>query len=282
MRLLITVSGPAELGAALLWGEAGIVDVKDPAAGSLGAPDPAVVLRVAARLPDGTPFSVPLGDSPGPSASARGRLAAYLGARPTYLKAGLLGCDRRAARRVLSELVGRLARSSPRTRLAAVTFADAPAGEAPAPEELPRLAAAAGAAAAMLDTLGKEPERGLLDHLGRSRLRGWLAACHAEGLEAALAGGLDGDSIGLLAGLPVDVIGVRGSACGEGRRLGRLDPARCRRLRDAMRAARRARSVPEAPAGLPPADPPRLPGSAAGDPLRLRSRARWPGPSLPG
>lgn len=281
MRLLITVAGPAELGAALLWGGADLVDVKDPAAGSLGAPSPGVVLRVARLLPSGTPLSVPLGDSPDLSAGARGRLAAFLRARPAYVKTGLLGCDARAARRVLAELAGLVARFSPATRLVAVTFADAPAGGAPVPDELPGIADEGGAAAAMLDTLGKRKGRGLLDHLGRGRLRRWVAACHAAGLEAALAGGLDGMGIRRLGGVPVDVVGVRSAACGGGGRRSALDPLRCRRLRDAVRSASRRSSgsprsvtareetarAASASAGRPPGDAAERP---AGRPTRLR------------
>jgi hypothetical protein len=65
-----------------------------------------------------------------------------------------------------------------------------------------------------------------------------MRGARRRGLETGLAGGLVARSIRALAGLPVDVVGVRGAACSGGR-AGRLDPGRCRALRRAVDAADR-------------------------------------------
>src|SRR6185295_9594756 len=63
MKLLVSVVDAAEAAAAAAAG-ADIVDVKNPAEGSLGAPSPAVIERVRAAVPPALPVSVAIGDMP--------------------------------------------------------------------------------------------------------------------------------------------------------------------------------------------------------------------------
>lgn len=258
MRLLLTVTAPVEVATALEGG-ADLVDVKDPRRGSLGAPDPAVLDRVARRLDGRVPLSVPLGDGPHEPAvtERRARAAAESGA--AYVKVGLAtrgptsGSSPRSGgppgspAAVLEAARRGLQASGADATLVAVGFVDAPPGPGPRPGEIPEVAARAGAGAAMLDTLGKTGP-GAPAALGRRRLGRWIRGARRRGLETGLAGGLDARSIRALAGLPVDVVGVRGGACSGGR-AGRLDPARCRALRRAVDAA--DRGTPEGVGGGP-------------------------------
>jgi (5-formylfuran-3-yl)methyl phosphate synthase len=63
MRLLVSVVDEAEAALAVAGG-VDVVDVKNPAEGSLGAPAPGVVARVRDVLPAGLPLSVAIGDLP--------------------------------------------------------------------------------------------------------------------------------------------------------------------------------------------------------------------------
>src|SRR5215218_2035999 len=87
MRLLVSVTNAHEARVAV---EAGvdIVDVKNPAEGSLGAPGPGVIERVREVVPLGRPVSAAIGDLPNlPGTAALG--AARSGA--AYVKVGLWG-----------------------------------------------------------------------------------------------------------------------------------------------------------------------------------------------
>ena len=63
MRLLVSVVDADEARTAAAAG-ADIVDVKNPAEGSLGAPSPAVIAGVRAAVPTELPVSAAIGDMP--------------------------------------------------------------------------------------------------------------------------------------------------------------------------------------------------------------------------
>src|SRR3954454_25045392 len=90
MRLLVSVVDAGEARAAAAAG-ADIVDVKNPAEGSLGAPAPAIFEGARAALPPELPVSAAIGDMPDlPGTAALAALgAARSGA--TFVKVGLLG-----------------------------------------------------------------------------------------------------------------------------------------------------------------------------------------------
>lgn len=245
MRLLLTVVRASELGTALGAGP-DLLDLKDPSRGSLGPPPSALVRQAARRLAGSSPgLSVPLGDGPhGPGAvgAAAGR-AARSGA--DYVKVGLLGHARREeAVEVLGRArVGIDGSGHPGAELVAVSFADARNGRAPPPGGLVEAAVRGGADRVMLDTLDKGAGP-VTDLLGRGRLGRWLAAARGRGLGTALAGGLGPGEVRGLAGLGVEVVGVRGGACADGVRSARLDPGRARELAEAVRAVNRREAAP--------------------------------------
>ena len=98
MRLLVSVVDAAEARLAVAGG-VDIVDVKNPAEGSLGAPAPGVIAQVRDVVPAELPLSAALGDLPClPGTAALAALgAARSGA--AYVKLGLWGF---AARRTPS------------------------------------------------------------------------------------------------------------------------------------------------------------------------------------
>jgi uncharacterized protein (UPF0264 family) len=227
-RLLVSVFSPDEVAAALAGG-ADIVDVKNPAEGSLGAPRPKTLRRVRALVPG--LLSAALGEgSPGTLAlAAQG--AASLGA--DYVKVGLLSPGEEATK-VLAAVVRGAREADPKVRVIGVAFADE--SGAPLVSALPRIAEEAGAQGIMLDTREKSG-RSTLFWLEARAIEDVFEEAHARGLETALAGGLCEDAIAAAAALPVDVLGFRGSAC-EGGRLGHVSAARVARLGKAIREAR--------------------------------------------
>jgi (5-formylfuran-3-yl)methyl phosphate synthase len=227
MRLLVSVVDAEEAREAAAAG-AGIVDVKNHAEGSLGAPSPAVIEHVRAAVGAETPVSAAIGDMPNlPGTAALAALgAARSGA--TYVKVGLYGVSNeddavdllRAVRDGAGDAV-----------VVAAAYADARrVAHAPlAPELLPRVARAAGVGACMLDTAIKDG-RGLLEWLSPDALASFVADAHAAGLEVALAGALRAEDLAVIRDTGADIAGVRSAVCADGRRSGRLDPARVRAL----------------------------------------------------
>ena len=90
MKLLVSVADAREARVAVQAG-VDIVDVKNPAEGSLGAPAPGVIARVRDTVPPERPVSAAIGDLPNlPGTAALAALgAARSGA--AYVKVGLWG-----------------------------------------------------------------------------------------------------------------------------------------------------------------------------------------------
>ena len=217
MKLLVSVVDADEARVAAAAG-ADIVDVKNPAEGSLGAPSPAVIAEVRAAVPAGLPVSAAIGDMPNlPGTAALAALgAASSGA--AYVKVGLWGVstedDAVALLRAVREAV-------PGAVVVAAAYADAGrVAHAPlAPELLPRVAHAAGVGMCLVDTAVKDG-RGLLEWLSPGSL---VAEAHAAGLEVALAGALRAEDLPVILEAGADIVGVRSAVCTGGRRSSPLD-----------------------------------------------------------
>jgi len=237
MRLLVSVVDAAEAREAAAAG-ADIVDVKNPAEGSLGAPAPSVIADIRAVVPSALAVSAAIGDMPNlPGTAALAALgAAHSGA--TFVKVGLWGASTEADAVALLRAVRDAA---PEAVVVAGAYADARrVPHAPlAPELLPRVARAAGVEVCLLDTAVKDG-RGLLDWLSPDALTALVDEAHELGLEMALAGALRAEDLRVVCATGADIVGVRSAACAGGRRTGSLDPARVRALRAAYTATPRA------------------------------------------
>ncbi len=229
MRLLVSVTDAAEARVAV---EAGvdIVDVKNPAEGSLGAPGPGVIEQVREVVPPERPVSAAIGDLPNlPGTAALAALgAASSGA--AYVKVGLWGTPTTDGAVAVLRAV-RDAVDGGATVIAA-SYADAervPGGPLP-PGALVAAARRAGVAGCLLDTAVKDG-RGLFEWLSPEDLRALVAEGHAAGLEMALAGGLRAADLSLVRATGADIAAVRAAACRDGRRTAPLDAERIGRLR---------------------------------------------------
>jgi (5-formylfuran-3-yl)methyl phosphate synthase len=233
MRLLVSVMDVGEARAAAAAG-ADIVDVKNPAEGSLGAPPPEVIEGVRAVVPAELPVSAAIGDMPNlPGTAALAALgAARSGA--AFVKVGLWGVSTEAEAIGLLRAVRDGVAGVPGVVVVAAAYADARCvAQAPlAPELLPRVARAAGVGVCLLDTAVKDG-RGLLDWLSPDALTSLVADAHADGLQVALAGSLRAEDLPLVRATGADIAGVRSAACGDGGRMGALDAGRVRALRAA-------------------------------------------------
>jgi uncharacterized protein (UPF0264 family) len=233
VRLLVSVVDADEAGQAAAAG-ADIVDVKNPAEGSLGAPTPAVIEAVRAAVPAELPVSAAIGDMPDLPGTAA--LAAHGAARSgaTYVKVGLWGVSTEPDAVALLRAVREGATGA---TVVAAAYADARrVAHAPlAPELLVGVSRAAGVRVCLLDTAVKDG-RGLLEWLSPDALASLVGDAHAAGLEVALAGALRAEDLPAIRATGADIAGVRSAACVEGRRSGPLDAARVRALREVCAA----------------------------------------------
>lgn len=228
--LLVSVVAADEVEAALEGG-ADIVDVKNPAEGSLGAATPAVIAAVRARLPAGTGLSVALGDAPLPGTMALAAAGAASGGA-AYVKLGLRGLARVEAIALLAAVQGAVHAVRPTTRVVAVAYAEAERAGGLPPQDLPAVAARTGVYGVMIDTAFKDGVS-TFDALGEEGVVAFVVAAQALGLKAALAGALSLEDVARCATLGADVVGVRGAAC-VGGRTGRVSTSKVRALRDAL------------------------------------------------
>jgi (5-formylfuran-3-yl)methyl phosphate synthase len=228
MRLLLSVTDAREARVAV---EAGvdIVDVKNPAEGSLGAPRPGVIERVREVVPPERPVSAAIGDLPNlPGTAALAALgAARSGA--AYVKVGLWGTSTTdeavAVLRAVREAVDGGA------VVIAGAYADAervPGGSLP-PGAVVAAARRAGVEGCLLDTALKDG-RGLFEWLAPEALTALVAEGHAAGLEMALAGALRAEDLSVVRTTGANIAGVRSAACRDGRRTAPLDAGRIGRL----------------------------------------------------
>lgn len=235
MKLMISVQDEIEAAAAWAAG-ADIIDVKNPAEGSLGAQPPGVITAVAKAVPATIPISASIGDVPNlPGTVALAGLgAAVCGVR--FVKVGLLGA------RTPDEAAGLLAALRPAVRtanetveLVACGYADAELVGSLDPLDLPE-AASPFVAGCLIDTAIKNG-RGLFQCLADSAIALFIQRCHERGLFAALAGSLQPADLERARMLGADIVGVRSAACHGGFRRGRLSPEKITLLKASLTAS---------------------------------------------
>jgi uncharacterized protein (UPF0264 family) len=234
MKLMISVLSAAEAQEALAGG-AEILDVKNPAEGSLGAQFPRVIREVKSISPESVKVSAAIGDMPNlPGTAALAALgAASCGA--DYIKVGLYGSSVEADALTLLQEVQEAVGGFP-AQVIAGAYVDFKRVGALDLQVLPRLAAAAGVGGCLVDTAIKDGSN-LFDFISAGSLRSLAEEAHALGLLFGVAGALSEDQLSIVQALGADVVGVRTAVCRDGRRAGPLDAERVARLHSSITKA---------------------------------------------
>lgn len=214
-----------------------IVDVKNPAEGSLGAQTPAVIGDISEYANSrGVAVSVALGDlefQPGTAA-----LAAFGAAQFSVntVKAGLHGVRGLDQAEVMLGAVRSAVRSvNPAISVAAAGYADYRRFGGLAPGDLIRAASRTNCDVVMLDTSIKDGAD-LFAAMSVEEVEQFVQSARGLGLQVALAGSLREEHLPLLQGLGPDIVGVRGALCSRRDRLQQIDPIAARRFMNAARA----------------------------------------------
>ncbi|HET7552005.1 MAG TPA: (5-formylfuran-3-yl)methyl phosphate synthase [Gemmatimonadaceae bacterium] len=223
MRLLISVADAAEARLAL-EGDADIIDVKDPARGSLGAADVSVLREIAEVVGAARPISAALGDAADERAIETAARAAAT-ARLAYVKVGFAGvADAAKIESLIAAAVSGVRSVSAASGVVAVAYADATRVDSVSPDRVIEAAERARAVGVLLDTARKDGGA-LFDLMDQVRVGRWVRLAHEAALTVALAGSLTAADLASARALGADIAGVRGAAC-EGGRVGRISGER--------------------------------------------------------
>ena len=217
---------------AAIRGGADILDIKNPAEGSLGANFPWVIAEIRRAVPPNIPISAAIGDFPNLPGSAA--LAAFgaLRAGANIIKIGLKGAKEvEGATYLLKQVVKAVKGASDSAKVVACSYGDFRRAKTIDPVFLPRIASEAGAEVAMVDTAIKDG-RPLTDFLSMAELGALIDDARSRGLGVALAGSLGYEEVKILKRLKPDVIGVRGAVCeGRDRKNGKISEELVRKLK---------------------------------------------------
>ena len=215
-QLLVSVRSVEEALTALDGG-ADVIDIKEPANGSLGRADDATVQAIVRAIAGRRPVSAALGEwVDGACELNEPKL--------TYVKWGLMGCLAISGWRSVLEM--RL-RQLDLPHLVLVAYADWQCAQAPSVDEVLDLACANSGTTMLIDTHCKTGADGrrptLLDWLSFADTKRVCDAARESGVRVALAGSLGSAEIVALASLRPDWFAVRGAVCGDGDRTNAIE-----------------------------------------------------------
>jgi uncharacterized protein (UPF0264 family) len=223
-KLLVSVRSAEEAQTALDGG-ASIIDVKEPALGSLGRASASTIARVIGHVAGLVPVSAALGDLDGHRADGS-EDPSFRGL--SYVKWGLAGTAPRWQQLLLSAAIKHNA-FNPDCLPVAVAYADWQAARAPNPDAVLSFVRKQAWPVFLLDTWQKDG-RTLLDWLSYREIGRLCQICGRDGIQVALAGSLGINQIAQLLALEPDIFAVRGAVCSRNDRTASLNPVRVRAL----------------------------------------------------
>jgi len=237
-RLLVSVRSADEALSAI-HGGADILDVKEPAHGSLGMADIQVISDIAFQMTaDGERLA-----APPPLSVALGELSEWideiefpsLPSEVTFAKLGLSRLKSKGDWRTNWQRVREKfdeGRIQP-LRWVAVAYADAQVAQAPSLDEVLAAAIDTGCAGLLIDTFGKRGST-LLDLVAADDLTRAADRCHSAGLFFALAGRLSLTDLQQLSSTNADILAIRSAACIASNRESQIEGSRVAAFRQAM------------------------------------------------
>lgn len=191
------------LAAGVTW-----IDLKEPSAGALGAPDAKVAMQVAETLREHPKRSVALGEL----ASLELSLAQEFSQWFPVMKVGLAGTGNDAWQTRMSELSREIAAHG--SSLVPVIYGDWKDCSAPSPEAVVDCAQQIAADYVLIDTYYKRGQN-LLNLMSLERIHNLANELASQRRLLVVAGSLAESEAMQLRNLPVAAIGVRGAVCAQ-------------------------------------------------------------------
>ena len=195
----------------------GIVDAKEPVAGSLGKVSNSVLREVLKVLPPSQCLSLALGEL---GTVDQNDWDKSLLARFQYAKIGLSGAADRPDWQV--ELKRQMMRLPADVARVAVAYVDSAGCRAPRIDQVVLAGERLGCAAVLLDTFNKSAGD-LFAYLNPNQLRQIVTRIQASGMRAVVAGSVSINTLASVLDCEPDFVGVRGAVCCRRSRTGSID-----------------------------------------------------------
>lgn len=213
-RLLVSVRGKNEAIEAVNGG-AHIADAEYPAS-ALGTPYPLNIWTIRQGIPKRVLVSTNIGEEqPRRSTAAQAALGVAT-AGADIIKAGLAKMDFEDAAYLADSIVRTVKHWYPKKIVVPTFFADTILAEILDPiEEAPALSSKVKADGVLIDTFEKTKGKHLVDYYGYDDIRTFVKTCHKHHLQAWIAGSIRKEELPFFWNAGVDVICVRGAACGK-------------------------------------------------------------------
>jgi len=241
MKLLISVTNKDEAIEAV-FGEADIIDVKNPAEGSLGAHFPRIIRSVREVVPREFEISAAIGDVPNlPGTVSLAALGAAV-CEVDYVKLGMYGPKNFDSALFLAKEVCRAVKETmPDVKVVIAGYADYQRAGCLNPLLIPEIVRRADADVAMIDTKIKDGKK-IFSFLNDQQLLSFIDKVHDHGFMAAIAGSLGKEDVKRVYELGADVIGFRSAACVGDRVKGKVKRERVLEIKEQIRALSQASS----------------------------------------
>jgi uncharacterized protein (UPF0264 family) len=225
--LLVSVRSADEVAAALAGG-ADLIDVKEPAKGSLAPAEAEVVAAVIDAVKGRVPVSAALGEwSPNAMTEAHWHMELKL----NYVKWGLAGYS--PAPGWGEDLLDTRRELPVGMEMVAVAYADWERAKSVPPVELAKFAKRFRFKAFLLDTCVKDSKT-LLDFMKPDEIQELVESLQRVYTTVALGGSLRPEHLKPLKNVTPDFYAVRSSVCAAGKREGVIDEARVRKWKDTI------------------------------------------------
>ena len=201
-------------------GRADIIDVKNPAEGSLGANFPWIIKEIRNKVPEHIPISATIGDivyKPGTVALAAFG-AATSGA--SFVKVGLWGIEnKKQGIEIMNAVKKAIDFNNLETDVVVAGYAEGESIGSINPLLIPDIARDSKSDYAMIDTYDKTAGKSLFDILTIEELEDFITDSRKNNIGVALGGSIQIDHIPILKKLQPDIVGIRGAACEKGDRI---------------------------------------------------------------
>lgn len=213
-RLLVSVRGRNEAIEAVQGG-AHIADAEYPIS-ALGTPYPLNIHTIRHAIPKRIPVSTNIGEDQARRSTATQAGLGVAAAGADIIKAGLAEMKFKDAAYLADSIVRTVKFWYPKKKVIPVFFADARLVSIFDPiVDAPRLGHKVKADGILIDTYDKSKGKRLVDYYSFREITQFVKKCHAHDLEAWIAGSIKKDELRDFWETGVDVICVRGAACGK-------------------------------------------------------------------
>ena len=169
-----------------------------------------------AKYPQACTVSTNIGEEQARRSTAAQAVLGVATAGADIIKAGLAEMDFKEASYLARSIVRTVKKWYPRKQIIPTFFADTKLANILDPiDEAPVLASKVNADGVLIDTFDKKKGKRLVDYYDYNDIRLFVRACHNRRIEAWIAGSITKEELPFFWETGVDVICVRGAACGK-------------------------------------------------------------------